>query len=166
MGHPLHLQVPEVQQLEQLGSTAVHSIKMNASSACRLANRRFLFQSLSSMRRTTSSIPFRLNRHTFAQAQSRSYASRYASSGNASELRGTAHNPMDNISVDPAWAAERAKHIRDMKYLAFGLACTIGATIVTVLVYPAPPPAKNDRQPGSGGSSLLPRTNMDSSASN
>lgn len=73
---------------------------------------------------------------------------------------------MDNISVDPAWAAERAKHIRDMKYLAFGLACTIGATIVTVLVYPAPPPAKNDRQPGSGGSSLLPRTNMDSSASN
>ena len=71
---------------------------------------------------------------------------------------------MDNISVDPAWAAERAKHVRDMKYLAFGLACTIGATIVTVLVYPAPPP-DNGRQQGAGkGSGLLPRTSMDSSA--
>jgi hypothetical protein len=64
---------------------------------------------------------------------------------------------MDNISEDPAWSEQRAKDVRYMRFCALGLVCTIGATLVTVLAFPAP----NGAEEAGKSSGLLPRTSMD-----
>lgn len=66
---------------------------------------------------------------------------------------------MDNISPDPAWNAQRERDIRYMKWCGVGLLCTIGATVVTVLLYPAPPPAPKSNT--NNGTSFLPRSSME-----
>jgi hypothetical protein len=70
---------------------------------------------------------------------------------------------MDTISIDPAWAKQRAKDIRYMKFCALGLVCTIGATVVTVTLFPAPAPEKKPQndQGKSNGSGFFRQTRMD-----
>jgi hypothetical protein len=79
------------------------------------------------------------------------------------DASGTSRNPLDNISIDPAWAEQRAKDIKYMRFCALGLVCTIGATLVTVAMFPAPGPEKKSRneQNKRKGSSFFTDTRMD-----
>ncbi|KIW01174.1 uncharacterized protein PV09_07458 [Verruconis gallopava] len=137
---------------------------MSAPSLCnRLANRRLLFQSIFSIRSRSS----HLARQQVRPARGRNYGtSRYGNPKHADFFEGTSRNPMDNISVDPVWAAQRAKDIRQMRYLALGLVCTIAATGITTMLYPAPAARATSTKESDGDQNrnnpgLIPRASMD-----